>query len=118
MGLIEETKAGKKKILVLINPPYAEATNACNTAKGSERRNKEGVAKTRWARTGMEAYGKAKNELFLQFVTRVAKEIPGATIGMFSTLKKSAAKSSTETRTPSGKKLFTTPEQRTAFRTG
>lgn len=85
--IIEETKAGKKKILVLINPPYAEATNACNTAKGSERRNKEGVAKTRWARTGMEAYGKAKNELFLQFVTRVAKEIPVATIGMFSTLK-------------------------------
>lgn len=85
--IIEKTKAGKKKLLVLINPPYAEATNACNTAKGSERRNKEGVAKTRWARTGMEAYGKAKNELFLQFVTRVAKEIPGATIGMFSTLK-------------------------------
>ena len=32
-------------------------------------------------------YGKATNELFTQFIARVAKEIPTATIAMFSTLK-------------------------------
>ena len=85
--IIEDSKAGRKKILVLINPPYAEATNADNTAKGSKKENKTGVAKTKWADFGMKEYGKATNELFLQFVTRITKEIPNATIGMFSKLK-------------------------------
>lgn len=84
---IEESKQGNKKILVLINPPYAEATNADNTAKGSKMENKTGVAKTKWGLVGMNEYGKASNELFTQFVARVAKEIPNATIAMFSTLK-------------------------------
>ena len=35
----------------------------------------------------MASYGKASNELFTQFVARVALEIPTATIAMFSTLK-------------------------------
>lgn len=73
-----------KKILVLINPPYAEATNA-DTVSGGE--NKAGVAKTKFAATAMENYGKASNELFTQFVARIAQEIPTATLAMFSTLK-------------------------------
>ncbi len=77
-------KAGAKKILVLINPPYAEATNA-DTVTGGD--NKAGVAKTKWAEVGMAAYGKARNELFTQFVARIAKEIPNANLAMFSTLK-------------------------------
>ncbi|MBO4706615.1 MAG: hypothetical protein J5647_12830 [Spirochaetaceae bacterium] len=85
--IIEDAKNGKKKILVLINPPYAEATNADNTAKDSKKENKAGVAKTKWAAVGMNEYGRASNELFLQFVTRVAKELPNATIAMFSKLK-------------------------------
>ena len=84
---IAESKIGKKKILVLMNPPYAEATNADNTAKNSRMENKAGVAKTKWAHVGMEKWGRATNELFLQFVTRIAKEIPNATLAMFSTLK-------------------------------
>lgn len=79
--------ASKKKILVLINPPYAEATNADNTAKGAEAKNKAGVAKTKVASTMMEEYGKASNELFTQFLARIAIEIPSATIAMFSTMK-------------------------------
>ena len=35
----------------------------------------------------MSEYGKASNELFTQFVARIAKEIPKATLAMFSTLK-------------------------------
>ncbi|MFT7087846.1 MAG: hypothetical protein ACJAZX_001294 [Rickettsiales bacterium] len=73
-----------KKILVLINPPYAEATNAY-TVSGGE--NKAGVAKTKFSSYAMKDYGKASNELFTQFVARIALEIPTATLAMFSTLK-------------------------------
>jgi len=79
-----------KKILVLINPPYAEATNSANaniSGRGDETSTKEGVAKTKFAETGMADYGKASNELFMQFIVRIAKEIPTATIAVFSKLK-------------------------------
>jgi predicted transcriptional regulator len=55
---------------VLINPPYAEAENI---AKGIDEENKD-VAKTKVAEAFMENYGKASNELFVQFVARIAKE--------------------------------------------
>jgi hypothetical protein len=77
-----------KKILVLINPPYAEATSSENiNTSGAADASKVGVAKTKFAATGMKEYGKASNELFTQFVARVAKEIPTATLAMFSKLK-------------------------------
>lgn len=76
-----------KKILVLINPPYAEATNADNTSNNDNSESKKGVAKTKFASTAMADYGKASNELFTQFVARIALEIPNATLAMFSKLK-------------------------------
>jgi len=77
-----------KKILVLINPPYAEATSSDNVnSGGSADASKTGVAKTKLATFAMKEFGKASNELFTQFVARVAKEIPTATLAMFSTLK-------------------------------
>ena len=77
-----------KEILVLINPPYAESTNFGNIAKGNDAKNKKGVAKTRVASTGMmDNYGKASNELFAQFIVRISKEIPNATLAIFSTMK-------------------------------
>jgi hypothetical protein len=76
-----------KKILVLMNPPYAEATNFENIATGLDAENKKGVAKTKFAMTAMADYGKASNELFTQFLARIALEIPKATIAMFSTMK-------------------------------
>lgn len=82
--------ADGKKILVLINPPYAEATNSANaskTALGVETSTKEGVSKTKFAQHGMSNYGKASNELFMQFIARIAKEIPNATLAIFSKLK-------------------------------
>ncbi len=75
-----------KKILVLINPPYAEATNFENIATGLEAENKTGVAKTKIV-AAMADYGKASNELFTQFLARIALEMPTATLAMFSTLK-------------------------------
>ncbi len=76
-----------KKILVLINPPYAEATNADNVSIGSGAENKTGVAKTNVASHLMNDYGKASNELFTQFVARISQEMPNATLAMFSKLK-------------------------------
>ena len=70
-----------KKILVLINPPYAEAGNTLG------KDSKEDVAKTKVAATRMTDYGKASNELFIQFVARLSKEIPTAVLAMFSKLK-------------------------------
>lgn len=84
---LREAIAQGKKILVLINPPYAEATNFENIAKGINAENKTGVAKTNVASSLMQDYGKASNELFTQFLARIAKEIPTATIAMFSTMK-------------------------------
>ena len=78
---IEASKQGKKKILILMNPPYAESGNGA--AKG----DKEKVAKTKVSKYCMEGYGKATNELFTQFIARIAKEVPNATIATFSTLK-------------------------------
>jgi hypothetical protein len=71
-----------KKILVLINPPYAEAGNSI----GNE--GKTDVAKTNiGALMNNSEYGYASRELFMQFIARIAIEIPTATIAMFSTLK-------------------------------
>lgn len=85
---LRDAIALKKKILVLINPPYAEVTSAGNTTPGlKETLHKAGVTKTKFAATAMQDYGKASNELFTQFVARIAQEIPSATLAMFSTLK-------------------------------
>lgn len=70
-----------KKILVLINPPYAEA----GSTLGKD--SKGNVAKTKFASSAMNDYGKASSELFTQFVVRVTQEIPTVTIALFSTLK-------------------------------
>lgn len=72
--------ADGKKILVLINPPYAEASEH---GQGS----KENVAKTKVANMLMTEYGKASNELFTQFVVRISKEVPNSILAMFSKLK-------------------------------
>lgn len=81
---LRDAIAKGKKILVLMNPPYAEATNS-SAITGSG--NKEGVAKTKMSEVAKVDYGKASNELFMQFIVRIAKEIPSATIAMFSKLK-------------------------------
>lgn len=79
-GLRDAVAAGKK-ILVLINPPYAEV------GTGADSGNKAGVASTIFGTTAMSEYGKASNELFTQFVARVALEMPSATLAMFSKMK-------------------------------
>jgi hypothetical protein len=71
-----------KKILVVFNPPYAEAANSL----GNE--GKTDVAKTRIGALMNKAdYGYAARELSVQFLARIAEEIPTATLAMFSKLK-------------------------------
>ena len=75
---------GAKRVLVLINPPYAESGSGI--AKGDE--NKIGVEKTRinaWMREMKLGY--ASKELFAQFLIRARHELPNAILAMFSTLK-------------------------------
>jgi len=73
---LQKAIADGKKILVLINPPYAEAMNNDNA----------GVANTKVA-VMMDKQGYAARELFVQFIMRIAQEIPTATLAMFSTMK-------------------------------
>jgi hypothetical protein len=75
-------KKDAKKILVLMNPPYAEAANT----QGNE--GKTDVARTNIGSLMNEAgYGYAARELFVQFIARIKKEIPNAVLATFSTLK-------------------------------
>jgi hypothetical protein len=84
-GLRAAITAGKK-ILVLINPPYAEAANRGNTEVKLGTENKTGVATTRVG-DSMANYGYASRELFAQFLARIGIEMPTATVAMFSTMK-------------------------------
>ncbi|WP_062350408.1 hypothetical protein [Pseudoxanthomonas mexicana] len=88
---IDDANAGKKgakRILVLMNPPYGEAMNVDNTTSaGAENaESKKNIATTRVG-ASMEGMGYALRELFVQFLMRIRREVPGATIAMFSTLK-------------------------------
>ncbi len=85
-SLQKAIKAGKK-ILVLINPPYAEAMNADNIIDNSRSSNKTGVANSQVSSSMMDGYGSASRELFTQFLVRISKEVPNATLAMFSTMK-------------------------------
>ena len=78
--------ADGKKLLVLINPPYAESTTRGNTEVNLGTENKSGVATTRVGEC-MTDYGYASRELFAQFLARISKEIPAATVAIFSTMK-------------------------------
>ncbi|TDE08655.1 hypothetical protein [Dyadobacter psychrotolerans] len=72
--------ASGKKILVLINPPYAESGETVgNDAKTN-------VAKTNVAKN-MKDYGYATRELFAQFLVRISQELPNATLAVFSKMK-------------------------------
>lgn len=82
-----EGKKGAKPILVLINPPYAEATSGGLAVPMAGGANKLGVANTQFARTAMQQYGKATNELFMQFIARTYQEMPTAKLAIFSKVK-------------------------------
>lgn len=87
IGDAREGKKNAKPILVLINPPYAEATGGGLAVPLAKSENKLGVANTQFARTAMSQYGKATNELFMQFIARAYQEMPAAKLAIFSKVK-------------------------------
>ncbi len=75
----------RKKLVIYINPPYAEATNA-RTITGTGG-NRPGVAESYVKHTYIGSLGRAVNELYAQFFARIIREIPTCNLAMFSTLK-------------------------------
>ena len=85
-GLRKIIKNEPEKLIIYINPPYAEATSSITKTGFS--RHKSGVS------IGNKTYikystkmGKARNELYTQFLIRIFNEIHGCKIGEFSKLK-------------------------------
>ena len=76
----------RKKLVVYINPPYAEAASK-HTVSGNGT-NKKDVAVTKLTyKKYLQQIGIAGRELFAQFIIRIYDEIPTAVLAQFSKLK-------------------------------
>ncbi|MDR1653696.1 MAG: hypothetical protein LBS01_08650 [Prevotellaceae bacterium] len=75
----------RKKLVIYINPPYAEAASARTITRTGE--NRAGVSINRTKKKYLNLIGSATNELFALFLIRIYKEIPDCKIGQFSTQK-------------------------------
>lgn len=76
----------RKKLIVYINPPYAEAATLKTKVKTGE--NKTNVAVTQKTyQQYLDKIGIAGRELYAQFFIRIYSEISGAILAQFSTLK-------------------------------
>jgi len=71
----------RKKLVIYINPPYAEAGN-----KGI-RKNKSGIKKTIISEKYFNELKKSGNEIFIQFLWKIYVDIKGCKIGEFSKIK-------------------------------
>jgi hypothetical protein len=76
----------RKKLIIYINPPYAEATSTATRA--GTRENKIGVATNSIVyQKYSKKLCKARKELFAQFLARIYFELPDCKVACFSTLK-------------------------------
>ena len=83
---ILQDKEKRKKLIIFINPPYAEATSGKTPAGTGE--NKSGVSiENAIYEKYKDSMGKASNELFAQFFFRIYNEIPDCILASFSKLK-------------------------------
>ncbi len=79
-------KEKRKKLIIYINPPYAEATSA-KTPSGTGK-NKDLVARGNLiCKKYKDELNKANNELFAQFFMRIYMELNGCIMASFSKLK-------------------------------
>ena len=81
---ILESEEKRKKLVIYINPPYAEASDK-KTLLG--RKGKGGVEQSKANKKYARLLGQGNAELFAQFLIRINKEIAGCKIGEFSKLK-------------------------------
>ncbi len=70
----------RKKLVIYINPPYAEADNR----RGDGRK---GVAQSLIHEKYSDLMGYTRREMYVQFLTRIYREIPQVILANFSTLK-------------------------------
>lgn len=75
----------RKKLVIYINPPYAEASNG-RTSKGTGE-NRKDLSKTMIRDKYFDIYGSAVNELFAQFFIRIKEEIQCCKLVQFAKLK-------------------------------
>ncbi|MCQ2943936.1 hypothetical protein JT145_07470 [Helicobacter pylori] len=76
----------RKKLIIYINPPYAEAGNKAKMSGTGEHKAK--VARNnKTYETYKDLLGSGANELFAQFFMRIYKELDGCIMASFSTLK-------------------------------
>lgn len=76
----------REKLIIYINPPYAEATNARTVTGTWTNKAWTSIQNRIYDRYKADLW-KASNELFTQFLYRIYKEIPNSYIANFSTLK-------------------------------
>ena len=76
----------RKKLVIYINPPYAEAGDARQSAGTGKNKAKVSI-ETKMYVQYKELVGKAVQELFAQFFIRIYNEIPSCRLAEFSTLK-------------------------------
>ncbi|EQD94208.1 hypothetical protein L935_01815 [Helicobacter pylori PZ5086] len=83
---ILKDKEKRKKLIIYINPPYAEAGNKAKMSGTGEHKAK--VARNNKVyETYKDLLGSGANELFAQFFMRIYKELDGCIMASFSTLK-------------------------------
>jgi hypothetical protein len=84
-GIVKDPEK-RKKLIIYINPPYAEASST--TAVMGAGRIKAGVATEQKTRNKYQSLiGAATNEISAQFMARIYYEIPCCKLGIFSKLK-------------------------------
>ncbi|GHQ55643.1 hypothetical protein VN0366_14030 [Helicobacter pylori] len=83
---ILKDKEKRKKLIIYINPPYAEAGNKAKMSGTGEHKAK--VARNNKTHEKYkDLLGSGANELFAQFFMRIYKELNGCIMASFSTLK-------------------------------
>jgi hypothetical protein len=83
---ITDNPEKRKKLVIYINPPYAEASST--DAVTSFGTSKDGVSTIHQTRDlYIQSVGSAIKELFIQFITRIYHKIPNSKLALFSKLK-------------------------------
>ncbi len=76
----------RKKLIIYINPPYAEAGNKAKMS-GTGKHKAKVARNNKVYETYKDLLGSGANELFAQFFMRIYKELNGCIMASFSTLK-------------------------------
>ena len=83
---IVEDEESRKKLVIYINPPYAEATTGSTHAGTGQNKSKVSTDNKTYLKY-KELISKASNEIFAQFFIRIYKEINNCILCCFSKLK-------------------------------